>query len=1236
MKILFTTTVLFLSFLTAFSQAPNNINSFTPDEASKSITSGFSTDYYTGRLNYSVTLTTASIYGIKFPIGLTYSGGGIRVQDISGSAGLGWSSSAGGQITRAVNGLPDDDPYGYCGSQRTGGGNYGAMNKTYVQKITDGTYDSQPDQFFFSFLGYSGTFVLDPDGNPLLQSNQTGLKVVSSPFKRGVQSTNIFILQDQQGNKFFFTGINVTSCLSHGETSNRSEVYVSGWYLTKILKADNNEIDLTYALNYTNYTNYLNVRHMDGAGSTSCLGSSHKADVSYNENQDVSTQQVNLTSISGDGITINFGYNLLRTDLTNTYALTDISVNYRLAHPIQYKLNYDYFTSNDGTNTKRLKLNSISQIVAGGASKTPYSFYYNETVNLPARNSIKTDLLGFYNNNTTSSDLSYFADKTPNLTNAQANILTSVTSLLGGTTHFEYELNDYSLSGTTYTACGLRIKDFYATKSSSDPTVISKSMVSYTNPGTNNSSGQIYSYATDFRSLYSVQCTVNLTAGVYYYSSASLEALTDANGTLVGYSNVTVTEADGSSEQYTFTNFSDYPDKSQVQYYYDNTASVTFNPSGQTPIGNLPVSSGTSYAFARGKLLQEKLINSTGQAVRTTVNNYTLSAPQGAVIGIKSNLALIDAYNGRVEYQVIGYSYSTQDLQLTSKTVQDFNTGVSQQTTSETYTYTNFAPNLLKTRTVYGSGNKVDNYTLRYPFDVIPSVPTSAPASSLILTSMVYNNMIANPVEVIHSVVRNSQEVVTSVNLTQYGIYNNSYYPSRDYKLETNILIPLSGYTKYTVTYNGNTENNNLDTRLNLTNVYNNYDLQANLLQSESPAGTGNYTSNLYDYGNSYKIAVVKGAQQNDIAYTSFEADGKGNWAFSGLPDFDFAALTGKHSYNLSYGALSKGSLTPATTYILTYWTKNGSPFTVTGGTAILLASANGWNCYQHTITGQSGVTLSGTGIIDEVRLYPKGALMTTTAYFPFVGVASANDANNQVITYTYDEFNRLQYVRDNEQNIMKAYCYNSNGESGDCFNFLKSASKSGVFYKNNCGPGYVGSAVTYVVPAGRYSATTQQAANGLAQDDVDQNGQVYANNNGTCTAQSIYARVEMSNYTNPTTYEDQNNYGSQTIADVYVRLYSDASCTNPYVTPTPINVIVAEGYSSSTVYQGSDSGTNNVTFTVASGTSSYFIGNNVLSKYVTYTDPYTGSGSDTDSYNYTFDVVTNPAYYYIPANTQE
>ncbi len=58
-------------------------------------------------------------------------------------------------------------------------------------------------------------------------------------------------------------------------------------------------------------------------------------------------------------------------------------------------------------------------------------------------------------------------------------------------------------------------------------------------------------------------------------------------------------------------------------------------------------------------------------------------------------------------------------------------------------------------------------------------------------------------------------------------------------------------------------------------------------------------------------------------------------------------------------------------------------------------------------------------------------------------------------------------------------------------------------FTKNNCVSG-AGSSVVYAVPAGKYSASTQAAADQLATDDINNNGQNYANLNGVCTAKTI------------------------------------------------------------------------------------------------------------------------------------
>jgi hypothetical protein len=72
---------------------------------------------------------------------------------------------------------------------------------------------------------------------------------------------------------------------------------------------------------------------------------------------------------------------------------------------------------------------------------------------------------------------------------------------------------------------------------------------------------------------------------------------------------------------------------------------------------------------------------------------------------------------------------------------------------------------------------------------------------------------------------------------------------------------------------------------------------------------------------------------------------------------------------------------------------------------------------------------------------------------------------------------------------------------SGNYYN----AAQSQNFTRNNCPSGYTGSTVTYTVPAGTYSSTTSQAAaDQLAMNDINANGQNYANTNGTCT-QTIY-----------------------------------------------------------------------------------------------------------------------------------
>jgi YD repeat-containing protein len=189
-------------------------------------------------------------------------------------------------------------------------------------------------------------------------------------------------------------------------------------------------------------------------------------------------------------------------------------------------------------------------------------------------------------------------------------------------------------------------------------------------------------------------------------------------------------------------------------------------------------------------------------------------------------------------------------------------------------------------------------------------------------------------------------------------------------------------------------------------------------------------TAYLWDYLGQYPIAEVKNAVATDIAYTSFEADGTGGWTIgSGAVDTTMA-ITGNNSYNLS-GTLTKTGLNTSTTYIISYWTTNNSAFSISGTISgypvqgkTEIINNNSWTLYVHKVTGQSTVTVNGSGHIDELRLYPATAQMTTYTYAPLTGMTTQTDIGNRATYYAYDGFGRLKIIRDQDYNILKTFDY--------------------------------------------------------------------------------------------------------------------------------------------------------------------------------------------------------------------
>jgi hypothetical protein len=198
----------------------------------------------------------------------------------------------------------------------------------------------------------------------------------------------------------------------------------------------------------------------------------------------------------------------------------------------------------------------------------------------------------------------------------------------------------------------------------------------------------------------------------------------------------------------------------------------------------------------------------------------------------------------------------------------------------------------------------------------------------------------------------------------------------------------------------------------------------------------------IYGYTGDLVVAEIENALSNEVAYSSFEDNTFGNWSFSAggiQTTSNTKSITGAKYYSLTAGNITK-SFSPAITknIIVSYWSRSGvqsvnGSATAQAGRSVAIDGFT-WIYYQHIVANPASITVSGTGIIDELRLYPEDAYMTTYTYKLLVGVTSICDANNMISYTEYDIFNRPAVLRDQEYKVLKKYCYNYTGQPENCF----------------------------------------------------------------------------------------------------------------------------------------------------------------------------------------------------------
>lgn len=960
---------------------------------------------YNGLPNVSVPVFNVSVGSLSMPVSLDYNYSGFKPKEDASWVGLGWNLNAGGVITRIVRGDLD-------GSQ-TSGHNYEEINaldsslmepqnQLFLNNLQQHNYDGEPDIFSFNFPGHSGKFIY---------YHGKGYVMPYAKLKVFISTDQSFIrITDEQGTVYLFQDFETST--PHAQPDYSMPAYKSSWFLSKIISADlNDTIRLQYTSMqmlesgspYSESYQKWNPESCPGDPENGAdYGKDHYSSYPYAGTQ---MQGLLLTNIFSRNFNVDF--------VATTYSRKDVSNNnpalsyIRVTNNFGYLLKtinfkYTYF-GDSAYGTCKLRLDKVTDAAySPNPENHEYAFVYDDAhhYSLPEKITLGIDYWGYYNgqiNNLSLFPATLFTGtaqpngvRTPDFSSAKLCALTSVYFPEGGVTDFTYELNDYKdeTTGANMDGPGIRINKM----TSYDPTNVSNKFIKnfYYQDAANKSSGILVATPDFTPHLYTNQSSYQVDNGhdgllnkecdkqFYNYTADFVSVNNTITNQTLYYSYVT--EITGTNDT---TARSDYYYNCNCGHQYDYFTGVQLTEQIDFKnIGNATYvkAKETDYLYS----VQVDTMFSGVKSYVSTHADYGQMPPSGL-----NDIFKYDSYTVPV-----AWSY------LSSQTDKLFDDQGNTFTTSKTFSYDPTTRNLASTLSKLSDGRTMLQ-ELKYPEDYTSSV------TGALVTAHVLSPVIEEQVWLKNS---STDSSLVAGKITAYDA--TLFKPLSEYYFENNSppVHSLNNETKTGSLYNTLVS----DTRY-AQRVFCQYGSYGLLTQQNLSNDVIN--SFIWGYNSTLPLAAVKNAPVNKIAYTGFEDDGTGGWAFTGT-NLNTGGASGTRAFN---GQVQK--TVSSGNYTVTAWAYTGTNVTVNSGTGTLLVTKNNWNLYQWKLTNVSSVTVSGTRM-DDVRLFPTGAQMTTFTYTPGIGITTQSDLNNRISFYEYDGFGRLRLIRDADKNILKLFQY--------------------------------------------------------------------------------------------------------------------------------------------------------------------------------------------------------------------
>ncbi|MFM7857074.1 MAG: hypothetical protein ACKO96_35400, partial [Flammeovirgaceae bacterium] len=152
----------------------------------------------------------------------------------------------------------------------------------------------------------------------------------------------------------------------------------------------------------------------------------------------------------------------------------------------------------------------------------------------------------------------------------------------------------------------------------------------------------------------------------------------------------------------------------------------------------------------------------------------------------------------------------------------------------------------------------------------------------------------------------------------------------------------------------------------------------------------------LYELPLNQPVFTASNASKNQVYYEGFNSGNLNNGKIGGC--YDASPMI------VPFSKPNDGRI-----YVIDYWYySNGS-----------------WSYKKETFANNYLMPYSK---VDEIRVYPVDAIVTTFSYTILKGISSVQDVNGNFSFYHYDSSSRLSYITDKDGNITKSIDYHFKG----------------------------------------------------------------------------------------------------------------------------------------------------------------------------------------------------------------